>query len=207
MALGQTEGVNFLAHLHLGDSADEAFLVGNLAGDFVRGRINGSLPPSLADGIRLHRRVDSFSDAHPLTLRSRRRLSPERRRVAGVIVDLAYDHFLARHWSRFSPEPLTAFTRRAYATLYRQQRNLPPELRHLLAPMTDNDWLAGYAELPRVGRALDGVARRLSRPAALSGAVTEIRAHYSGLERDFLDFYPKLRQFAAEWREAAGTRA
>lgn len=192
--------MNFLAHLHLGDGADEAFLAGSLAGDFVKGRLDGDIPRGLGDGIRLHRRIDSFSDSHPLTLRSRRRFSPERRRVAGIIVDLAYDHFLARHWTRFSPEALTAFTRRAYAVLHRQQPDLPPALCRLLPVMAEDDWLAGYAELPRVSQALDGVASRLSQPAALSGAVAEIRAHYAGLERDFLEFYPELRRFAHDWR-------
>lgn len=194
--------LNFLAHLHLGDGADEAFLAGSLAGDFVKGRLDGDIPHGLAEGIRLHRHIDSFTDGHPLTLRSRRRFSPERRRVAGIIVDVAYDHFLARHWSRFSPEPLTAFTHRAYAVLRRQQPDLPPRLCRLLPYMAEDDWLAGYAQLPRVRRTLDRIARRLSRPAALSGAGIEIRAHYAGLERDFLAFYPRLRQFTRDWRAA-----
>lgn len=191
--------MNFLAHVYLAPT-DDAFQAGNLMGDFVRGRVERlALPPELADGIRLHRHIDSFSDAHPLVRRSRRRFHGTRRRVAGIVVDMAYDHFLARHWARFDDRPLTAFTRGVYERLAAQAGHLPPRLERLLPVMRDGDWLASYGTLDALDHALDRMAGRLSRPEALRGAITDVRAAYEGLEADCLAFLPEARAEATAW--------
>jgi acyl carrier protein phosphodiesterase len=152
-------------------------------------------------GIRLHRGVDAFCDRHPRVLASKRRFAPERRRYAGIITDLAYDHFLAVHWARFSGEPLPTFTARVYSVLTERAGELPEAARRVAARMAADDWLGGYRRLDAVGMALDRVALRLSRGAPLVGSVSEVRAHYAALEEDFLAFFPELQALA----QVAGT--
>ncbi|MGD8429923.1 MAG: ACP phosphodiesterase [Ectothiorhodospiraceae bacterium] len=191
--------MNFLAHLRVAGE-DDTFRVGNLMGDFVKGRPEDRYREALARGVRLHRAVDSFSDAHPMHLRSRRRFRGPRRRVAGIAVDLAYDHYLARHWTRFSDEPLGQFTQRAYHALYRHHDELPERLQRLLPLMSGDDWLQSYVDLENVATALERMSRRLSRPNALAASTQEIRANYGALEADFLAFFPQLLEFTADWR-------
>ena len=93
--------MNYLAHLYLAGNDAEA-LIGSLMGDFIKGRVDPDLPPVLRQAILQHRRIDSFTDAHPIVRRSKQRVTNEFRRYAGILIDVFYDHFLAREWSQYS---------------------------------------------------------------------------------------------------------
>ena len=191
--------MNFLAHLRVGgDSEDD--MVGSVLGDFVKGRVPDSLPAALRRGVLLHRRVDRFTDDHPVCRRSRQRLGPRRRRVAGIVVDLCYDHLLARHWERWAEEPLADFAARAYRVLDRRRGHQPEAMRRVAAAMARGDWLGSYRELAGLAVALDRVALRFRRPTNLAGAVVDVERAYAGLERDFEAFFPELLAFASRTR-------
>ncbi len=191
--------MNYLAHLYLAEN-DDAALVGNLLGDFVKGRLDTRLDSPIYQGIRLHRAVDRFTDVHPIHRRSRQRFSTKRRRYSGIIVDMAYDHFLARHWSCFRADPLDQFAKRVYTALYRYHAELTPRLRQILPHMVREDWLTAYRDVDNIGRALDRLSLRLSRPSPLPGAVAEIRRVYGELETDFLQFLPEVEHFTKSRR-------
>ncbi|TEL14247.1 DUF479 domain-containing protein [Pseudomonas aeruginosa] len=87
--------MNYLAHLHLG-GPQPAQLLGSLYGDFVKGRLQGQWPDEIERAIQLHRRIDAFTDSHPLVHAAKRRFPLERRRFAGVLLDVFFDHCLAR---------------------------------------------------------------------------------------------------------------
>ena len=183
--------MNYLAHFYLAEQSSEG-LIGSLLGDFVKGRLEGRFSAGVRRGIALHRAIDSFTDAHPRHLRSRNRISSERRRYAGVIVDVCYDHFLCRHWSQYSDESLDDFTERVYGVLQEHRQELPERLQRIVTRMIAGDWLRSYAELDNVGLALDGIARRIERRNPLAGAQSEIEANYAALDGDFRDFFPEL---------------
>ena len=194
--------MNFLAHAYLAGPAP-ADRLGGMLGDFVKGPLPAGLPEEVAAGVALHRRIDSFADAHPAFRASRARVSAERRRYAGVMVDLFYDHFLARHWHEFSVEPLEDFTTGTYALLARHAVLLPPRLAQIFPYMRREDWLGSYRALSSVGEALDNMSRhRLTRPNRLAGAGLELEEAYEGFERDFRAFLPDALAFAAQFREA-----
>jgi acyl carrier protein phosphodiesterase len=187
--------MNFLAHTYLAGDSD-ASIVGSLLGDFVKGRPAERYRGAIATAILHHRKVDSFTDGHPVARRSRRRFSSRRRRFAGIIVDVCYDHFLAVHWQRFSSENLDVFARRVYAAVDRHRGHLPDGLRRTAARMVAGDWLTGYRDLERVGLALDRIAGRLRRGERFQGALEEIAGCYAALENDFLVFFPQLIAFS-----------
>lgn len=193
--------MNFLAHAWLAGD-DPAHQLGGLMGDFVKGPLPAGLPTDIAAGVALHRRIDVFADGHPAFRRSRGRISPARRRAAGVLVDMFYDHFLACHWQALHPEPLSDFTARMYALMDAHRAVLPPRLTGLLPSMRDDDWLASYRNAETVAFALNRMARRLSRPALLLGGGAELDIHYVGLEEDFFEFVTDAATFAAAQRGA-----
>lgn len=194
--------MNFLAHLHLADG-DEGLLAGAVLGDFVKGRLPAGLPPALAAGVYLHRRIDSFTDRHALARRSRRRLPAGNRRAGGVVVDIAYDHFLARHWANYAEEPLPAFARRCYRCLESHVAHTPAAA-PLVAAMAAGDWLCSYRELAAAQGAVARTARRLRRPELLAGADTALAHEAAALEADFLAYYPRLQLFVRRERQRIG---
>jgi acyl carrier protein phosphodiesterase len=190
--------MNFLAHLYLADSNNDS-LIGHLLGDFVKGRAVYNYSRPIQSAIMFHRRVDSFCDTHPITRISRNRISPSRRRFAGIIVDVCYDHFLACQWQRFQSEPLSDFSSRIYAALKRDCTPLPERLGTVLSRMISHDWLRGYLELDHVGIALDRIADRLSCGERFKGGIADIRGHYTTLQNDFLAFFPEMVRFSKEY--------
>jgi acyl carrier protein phosphodiesterase len=193
--------MNFLAHALLAGEKP-ADRLGGLLGDFVKGALPAGLPSDVAAGVALHRAIDVFADAHPAFRRSRARVSAERRRVAGVMIDMFYDHFLACHWTSFHSEPLEDFAARMYRLMGEHAELLPPRLALILPRMRDDDWLSAYRSPDVVAAALERMALRLRRANTLAGSGAELLAHYAAFEADFFDFITDARRFAARARAA-----
>ncbi|CAD5105966.1 acyl carrier protein phosphodiesterase [Zestomonas carbonaria] len=188
--------MNYLAHLHLGGS-QPAQLLGSLYGDFVKGGLAGRFPGDIEAAIRLHRRIDAFTDQHPLVAEAKARFPRERRRMAGIVLDVFFDHCLARDWERYAEEPLPAFTARVYRALA-EADELPGRLALIAPRMAAQDWLGSYRDFAVVERVLGGMGQRLSRPGLLAGTWEDLEELYEPLSEDFRRFYPLLQRFTNE---------
>lgn len=185
--------MNFLAHLHLSGDEPE-ILVGNLMGDFVKGRLVGSFPPGIERGIRLHRRIDSFAAGNASFRESKVRLDASFGLYRGVMVDLFYDHFLARHWDDYSPIPFDVFVAAAYHVMEEYERVLPERLRRVL-PVIFTELIPSYREINGIERALGRMAARLGRANPLGEGAGELVRHYDALHDDFSCFFPEAIAF------------
>ena len=186
--------MNYLAHLHLGGSQPGA-LLGSLYGDFVKGPLQGHWPADVEAGIRLHRQIDVFTDSHPVVLQAKQRFPRERRRYAGILIDLFFDHCLAANWHDYADMPLDDFTSRFYRIL-REEAELPGSLALIAPRMAAQDWLGSYREFSVMEQVVAGMCRRLSRPEGLAGGAAELEQLYVPLQQDFHEFYPQLQAFA-----------
>ena len=191
--------MNYLAHLYLAGPSD-ASRIGNLLGDFVKGT-----PASLADdypdeviaGIMMHRRLDRFTDAHEQFLRARDMLAPERRRFAGIVIDIFFDHFLSRYWSHYSEQPLPEFIDDVYCSLERHPGWLSPDLAAIRPRMREENWLQGYGSLEGVAHTLSRLVARSPRTAAIEHSTDDLEAHYGAFRDSFVTFLPDARAYAA----------
>jgi acyl carrier protein phosphodiesterase len=192
--------MNFLAHLHLSGD-DEAMMVGNFIGDFVRGRdLKAQFGEGISRGIALHRAIDAFTDRHPVVKQSKARLWSTYRHYSSVIVDIFYDHYLAAGWSKYHDEPLEEYSQRAYRLMLRHEPILPDSVKHLLTYMTRGNWLLNYAQVEGIQRALTGMSRRASFESKMEQAAGDLRLHYDGFQADFNQFFPELIAFSQDWR-------
>jgi len=187
--------MNYLAHLYLSEPTEQAWL-GSLLGDFVKGPLEGRYSAGITRAIALHRKIDSFTDAHPVVQQSKSRISPARRRYAGIMMDMFYDHFLAKYWREFHDEPLDAFTARIYAILGRQHAMLQERLQRMAPGMAQWNWLGSYAQVHSIHTALDRMGQRLTRENRLLNSADELVEHYAELESDFRAFMPQVLEFA-----------
>lgn len=184
--------MNYLAHLYFADNSDES-LIGNLMGDFVKGPLtNTEYSQQITEGIRNHRKVDTYANIHPRVLSSKRRIGPDRRRFAGIIVDVCYDHFLSRHWSTYAGMAWSDFVARAYGALRRYQDILPAKFKSVVPRIVHEDWIGAYRKIDGIGNALDRISMRIRKGHPLRGSVEEVVANYEKLETDFLAFFPEL---------------
>lgn len=156
----------------------------------------------------MHRRIDVFTDQHALTRTALQRFAPGQRRYAGIVLDVFFDHCLARDWQRYAAVPLADFTGKVYRVLAAEPE-LPERLALIAPRMAAQDWLGSYQDYDVVEMALQGIARRLTRPAGLFEAMQQLPDLYEPLSADFEAFYPLLQAFAqaALAEEGASTGA
>lgn len=192
--------MNYLAHAFLAESSDD-FLLGSIIGDFVKGSVGKKYSSEITNGILFHRQVDTYADTHHLSRTSRRLFSHRRRRYAGVILDICYDHFLSIHWSNYAETELSRFIDRIYMILLRYRSILPEKLQAVLPRMFKQNWLACYRTLEGVDMTLNRIAKRITRENDLSGSIDEVKENYYQLEKNFLHFFPDLLKFAQPFSE------
>ena len=183
--------MNYLAHLFLSKESSEAML-GAMLGDFVKGADKNNYPPNVRRGIELHRQIDSFTDAHEIVLAAKRQFAPERRRFAGIALDIFYDHCLAKNWSQFSAIPLRTFTNNVYETLKIQHEFLPEKMQQMAPVMIAQDWLASYEKLEWIELTLQRMSRRLTRGAPLADGIIDLRTNYQEFEQSFFRLFPEM---------------
>ncbi|MBI3652999.1 MAG: DUF479 domain-containing protein [Acidobacteria bacterium] len=200
--------MNYLAHLYLAEDSPHS-VIGNLLGDFVKGSISDSYPSEIRQGIELHRKVDRFTDAHVVVRSSLKLISPARRRFAGVIVDMFYDHLLAKNWESYSTTPLRLFSQKVYGVLTEHHNLLPQRLQQMLPYIIKEDWLTSYREINTIDQALNRISNRLAkrfqRENALLNAAKELEANYQQLESHFHSFFPDLIDYVKRQGEIVGT--
>lgn len=191
--------MNFLAHALLaGDHP--ALVVGGVVGDWIKGPLPGTLPVDLSRGVSLHRAIDSFAETHPAFRASRNRISPARRRYAGILVDVFYDHLLARDWQAHHDQPLADYCHGIYRMIDDRFPHLPEHAHPALRLMAAEDWLSSYAEMDGIADVLARMSRRARQPNPLAGGDLELLADILGFGQDFADWLQDARRFASHWR-------
>jgi acyl carrier protein phosphodiesterase len=190
--------MNFLAHALLAGESP-ALVVGGVVGDWIKGPLPGGLPEDLARGVALHRAIDSFAETHPAFCASRVRMSAGRRRYAGVLVDIFYDHLLARDWARYHEDGLGDYCAGVYLQIAERLHHLPDSAHHALALMAREDWLQSYTGLEGIADVLARMSRRARQPNPLAGGEADFVAAAEGFERDFRVWLPDAQRFVADW--------
>jgi acyl carrier protein phosphodiesterase len=189
--------LNYLVHLYL-SGPDPEIQLGGLMGDFVKGRIPTDYPEKIALGLHLHRRIDSLAQNSPHTRRSRQRLDPKFGHGRGIIVDIFYDHFLAANWRDYSTSHLTSYAADVYELLQASHLQLPHGLQQVAPRMIEYNWLVSYQHREVVGKALQRIAQRLSRPLPLAEGVDDLDTHEVSLRQDFAGFMDEAKIFVQE---------
>ncbi len=187
--------MNYLAHLFLAGDSPES-LLGNLAGDFVKGRLGDEFPPATRRGIVQHRKIDEFTDTHPAVAAFRRVIAAEHGHYSRVIADVFFDHFLACDWKVYSVEPFDAFLRRIFTSLDPLADEMPGRLRFVYPLMRDQRWLESYAEVEGIHTALRNLSRRFSRAPRLETAAALLVNERNELRYRFRHFMPDVIEYA-----------
>lgn len=191
--------MNFLAHLYLSSPEPDA-LAGSLMPDLVRGPLPKDAPSRIAAACRLHRCIDAFTDTHPVVGNSKNRLRARHGRYAGILVDIFYDHYLARDWHQFSDQPLGEYVAHVYRSLDGMRGHIPLNMLGALDRMIEQNWLECYAEVDGIRLTLErmskGLSKRFGRPVDLAIAAEELVEQGLSLAQDFHAFFPQLMTYA-----------
>lgn len=158
-------------------------------------------PQEVTRGIHMHRIVDAFTDAHPSFKASRQLLAPERRRFAGIIVDLFFDHFLSVHWQNYHSTPLDEFCQQVYRELASHPEWMTGRLAEITPIMTRENWLMRYSTMDGMKLTLSEVSHRSPRISKMANAIIDLRENYDALESHFHTFMPGVLAFVNTWKK------
>lgn len=169
--------------------------IGNFIADGIRGKKYKDYPKDIQIGILLHRQIDTFTDAHPTVRKSTKRLHKNYGHYSGVIVDILYDHFLAKNWSHYSDVPLAEFIEDFYDTLEANFEILPPRIQKMTPYMIVDNWLLSYKSIKGIKRVLEGMNRRTKNRSQMNLAINELEEFYEEFETEFTSFFDELIAF------------
>lgn len=188
--------MNILAHAYLSGN-DEGLIIGNFIADFIKGNPEHprhALPATVQRGIWLHRRIDHFTDQHPIVEEMRTLVRPRCHKYAGAAIDVFLDHFLARHFTQYAGFSLAVFVSKFYGFIQAYQTQLPEPARRMASYLIQHDWLTNYQHLAGIDRSLKGMARRTAFPSNLDTAIEDLKTYYDDFDGYFSQFFPELQQ-------------
>lgn len=158
--------MNFLGHLYFSNN-DTELMYANLFGDFVKGKDLSMYKQKVQQGITLHREIDHYIDHHPIVLELLHELYPQLPKIAGIAVDLYFDHVLAKNWDDYSLESLPKFIS-TFENHKINEEDFPSEtFQYMLFRMKKGQWLSYYKQLDGLDKACKGVSQRISFPNTL----------------------------------------
>ncbi len=189
--------MNFLAHIYLSFN-DKEVMLGNFIADSIRGNKFEHFPERVQKGILLHREIDTFTDAHAIPKKSSKKLHRNYGHYSRVIVDIYYDHFLAKNWIQYSEEPLAEFVDRFYDLLEESYPMLPDGIKRMMPYMISDNWIYNYSKLDGISRVLTGMDRRTANKSKMNFAILDLKEHYDIFEEEFFDFFEELMVFSKQ---------
>lgn len=184
--------MNFLAHIYLSGEND-LIKIGNFMADGIRGKQFEHFPDDVQKGIILHRFIDTYTDSHDVFRRSTKRLHEKYHHYAGVIVDIIYDHFLAKNWTKYSDEKLDDFINRFYTSLHDNYAILTEKTQDLMPYMIERNWLLSYRTVEGIHQILTQMDRRSKNISKMQFASEELKHYYTDFEEEFTTFFKDIQ--------------
>ncbi len=189
--------MNFLAHIYL--SGDNDLLkIGNFMADSIRGHRYEAYPTEIRKGILLHRAIDSFTDMHPIYRQSKHRLHEKYGHYSGVIMDIFYDHFLAKNWNNYSDEKLEDYAENFYNLLRNNYEILTERAQGMIPYMIGRNWLVSYASIEGLEMIMFQMDHRTKNRVAMHESIVELQQFYAEFQTEFQLFFDELQQHCQE---------
>jgi acyl carrier protein phosphodiesterase len=187
--------MNFLAHLYLSQN-DTNIMIGNFIADHIRGNNYKRFSKEIQQGVFLHREIDTFTDAHEVVRKSKRRLHERYRHYDGVIIDIFYDYFLAKNWDNYSAIPLDIYTANIYKLFNEISAELPLKSQQFIKYMIEYNLLFNYQFEDGIEKVLNGMNHRTKGKSQMNLAIKDLKKLTKEFEEDFILFFEDLRNFS-----------
>ena len=126
-------------------------------------------------------------------------------RLRGVVIDITYDHLLAKNWQDYSDIPLEDFIEEFHQQTQKVMHRYPEEAQQFLSRLVATGHLFHYQTLQGLEQALRRIDSRLSprvlRRESTRDYLPSLLLELPSIEEDFLLFMPDLIN---HFKEASG---
>ncbi|QQS50100.1 MAG: DUF479 domain-containing protein [Bacteroidota bacterium] len=189
--------MNYLAHIFL-SGTEEAVVIGNFIGDYVKGREYLKYPPNIQKGLVLHRQIDTFTDSHKVVAQSKKYIAPQYGKWAGIIIDIFYDHFLIKNWDKFCPVPLEQYKEDIFDVLQKYYPVLPDRVKYFVPSFIQNDWINTYSTTEGIINVVYNMSLRTHLPDNSAFAAEVLKKYYIQFDSEFMTYFPELIKYVIE---------
>lgn len=173
-------------------------MIGNFIADHIKGNNFTNFSLEIKQGIFLHRAIDTFTDAHKIVRKSKRRLHERYRHYDGVIIDVFYDYFLAKNWAKYSAIPLDIYTNSIYTLFNGIATELPLKSQNFIKYMIEYNILFNYNSKEGIAKVLNGLNKRTKGVSKMNLAIEDLNILEAELEEDFTSFFKDLIDFSEQ---------
>ena len=122
----------------------------------------------------MHRHIDSTTDAHPSFRNSTKRLHANYGHYSRIIVDIFYDHFLAKNCNDYETISLQEFANKSYQLFKENHALLTTQIQYMLPYMVKNNWFYNYQYLEGIADTLTGMNRRTKKNSGMDKQPTSL---------------------------------
>ena len=187
--------MNFLAHIYLSND-DELITLGNFVADLVKGKKAAMFSDKIQLGIKLHREIDRYTDTHKLVKQTKSRLWTKYRHFSSVLIDVYYDHILAKNWHKYHDKPLEQFSQEFYEMINSYYTSLPLKIQAIIYYMSKDDWLTSYSTYEGIEATLKNLAKRSRQyDSKMEEGIVELKRDFDWIEEEFNSFFPEIIQY------------
>lgn len=183
--------MNFLAHTYL-SGENSLIRIGNFMGDWIKGNEFKKFPEDIQKGVLLHRSIDYYTDNHPIVKQSKNRFSEKYHKYSGILIDIYYDHFLAKEWEVFSTVPYNEYLLTLKEGLLKDMVHFSDEIQEFIPRFMDHGWMNSYPTLQGIENVLTGMVKHTSLPDKTDDAIKIFEMYYNNFREEFYDYFPQL---------------
>ncbi|MBA3664777.1 MAG: DUF479 domain-containing protein [Bacteroidetes bacterium] len=187
--------MNYLAHSFLSRN-EPGLTVGNFIADHIHGNHYEKYAPAIIEGVLLHRRIDTFTDAHEKFKESKRFFYKGYEKYSGILIDIYFDHLLAKNFDTYSAIPLQQYCDSVYKMYTAHIKQLPPDSARFLDYVLHNNIYFNYSTLEGIERVLYHLSHRINHGILLNTSIKLFTDNEIQIQKNFEIFFKDaLREF------------
>jgi acyl carrier protein phosphodiesterase len=190
--------MNYLAHIFLSGN-EQSLQIGSFIADFVKGKQLYTYPADIQKGIILHRKIDTFTDQHPVVNQLMKVLQPSFGRYSPILLDMYFDYCLANSFQQYSPNKnLLRFSLQFYRYLIAHYSLLPERVKRFVFHFMITNRLYQYKSINGLHTSLKIMSVYKTNSIDPEKSIQFLINHEEVLFKEFHVFFTDLLQFSQQ---------
>ena len=183
--------MNYLAHAYLSGS-NKDIAIGNFIADNIKGNNYKKFNINWQKGIFLHRFIDSYTDSHYIFREHSKLFFNSHRHYSRVLIDIFYDHFLAKNWKKYSLTSLVSFELDFYKTLKENLNKFPSDILHKINFFIDQNLFTKYSSIDGLIYVLKKMENKTVYESNLVTSIDKFISFSPKMELQFFIFFEDM---------------
>tara|TARA_Y100000996_G_scaffold70326_1_gene47490 strand:+ start:3884 stop:4474 length:591 start_codon:yes stop_codon:yes gene_type:complete len=183
--------MNYLAHAYL-SGINKDIAIGNFIADNIKGNNYKKFNINWQKGILLHRFIDSYTDSHYIFREHSKLFFNSHRHYSRVLIDIFYDHFLAKNWKKYSLTSLVSFELDFYKTLKENLNKFPSDILHKINFFIDQNLFTKYSSIDGLIYVLKKMENKTVYESNLVTSIDKFISFSPKMELQFFIFFEDM---------------